>query len=206
MNKSRNAQVEGRLTPAKARKEANKKLIVDLYLQGHNMRDVARLASEKTGGAKFTASVVGRYVNQEIAKWQSEKNHMIEAHKAIELAKINHLETEYWAGWLRSQDLIRAKTSTKEKDKTTGGLKVVQVRDDQKPTPGDPRFLAGVQWCIDKRCTILGIEIPQTAIQINNNTQNNTTSTTNTTVIRRVVFKTRETTAAPQVIVEQNPE
>ena len=26
---------------------------------------------------------------------------------------------------------------------------------------GDPRFLAGVQWCIDKRCKIMGLDAPQ---------------------------------------------
>ena len=25
---------------------------------------------------------------------------------------------------------------------------------------GDPRFLAGVQWCIERRCKIIGIDAP----------------------------------------------
>lgn len=53
--------------------------------------------------------------------------------KARELAKIDRLEREYWEAWKRSRIEGQA---------------------------GDPRFLAGIQWCIERRCKIMGIDAP----------------------------------------------
>lgn len=53
--------------------------------------------------------------------------------RARELAKIDRLEREYWEAWKRSR---------------TGGQ------------AGDPRFLTGIQWCIERRCKIMGIDAP----------------------------------------------
>jgi hypothetical protein len=46
-----------------------------------------------------------------------------------------------------------------ERTQLTSGerLKAWQRQDGQI---GDPRFLAGVQWCINKRCEILGLDAP----------------------------------------------
>ena len=55
------------------------------------------------------------------------------AAKSQELAKVDRLEREYWVAWLYSCE-------------------------DAEGQAGDPRFLAGVQWCIGKRCKILGID------------------------------------------------
>ncbi|MHC4984512.1 MAG: hypothetical protein ACYTF6_15275, partial [Planctomycetota bacterium] len=33
----------------------------------------------------------------------------------------------------------------------------------RKGQAGDPRFLAGVQWCIERRCKILGLDAPTKA-------------------------------------------
>jgi hypothetical protein len=54
------------------------------------------------------------------------------ARKAEELARIDRLELEYWAAWERS--------------KADGA--------------GDPRFLAGVERCIEQRAKILGLHAP----------------------------------------------
>lgn len=54
--------------------------------------------------------------------------------KAEQLAKIDKLEREYWEAWVKSQN--------EQKD------------------PGDPRFLDGVQWCVEQRCKVLGLNSP----------------------------------------------
>lgn len=159
------------------------------------MEEVARLAEEATGGHRFTPVVVSKYVNEAIEKWRVQKDAMMENHKAIELQKINRLETEYWNAWEVSRQIMKSKSTIKNKDSEGGKLKVATVRDDEKPSAGDAQFLRGIQWCIDKRCLILGIEVPQLQPPAGPVTTNN-----NITYIRRVVFKTRETTSAPQVI------
>lgn len=56
--------------------------------------------------------------------------------KANELGKLDHLEREHWNAWILSWE-----------HPPEGG--------------GDPRFLAGVQKCIERRCKILGFDAPQ---------------------------------------------
>src|SRR5262249_24223213 len=66
-------------------------------------------------------------------------------------------EREYWAAWEASKK-EREITTTEQ---LTGGdgdrLKAV-VRKEQQT--GDPRYLAGVQSCIEQRCKLLGLNAP----------------------------------------------
>lgn len=88
--------------------------------------------------------------------------------KARELARIDYLELVNWEAWERSRE--DAETQVRK----TKGL--AQIIDDgkshvirQQPVEsattikgqaGDPRFLAGIQWCIERRCKILGVDAP----------------------------------------------
>lgn len=198
-NRNREKEIKPRITPARARVESWKSLIVDLYLQGNTMQRVGELAKEQTGHS-FGSKTVSKWVNEAILQWQEHKSQFIENHRAIELAKINKLEITYWDAWVRSCEIAKSKSTTKKKSEEGERLAVAQVKEDEKPTNGDPQFLRGIQWCVDTRCKILGIDTPQVAVQVNNN------NTNSTTIVRRVVFKTRETTAAPQVITQLNAE
>lgn len=75
-------------------------------------------------------------------------------HKARELAKTNELERTYWAAWEQSQE-VRTTSTT---GKTVGGATHGQIRKENRE--GNPAFLAGVQWCIDRRCKLLGLDAP----------------------------------------------
>jgi hypothetical protein len=88
--------------------------------------------------------------------------------KARELAKIDKLEREYYAGWRRScedEETTRQATKgkvVKRKDEE-GELvseRPAEVTRTRKGQAGDPRFLAGVERCIERRCKILGIDAP----------------------------------------------
>lgn len=186
-------------SPAKARKLSEKSLIVGLYLQGNSMARVVELAEEKTGGHRFSVNTVHKYVKEATEEWKASKQDMVDNHKAIELEKINRLESTYWDAWARSCEIQIKKTKIKKKGGDGERLALSQTRDDEKQTIGDPRFLAGIQWCTEMRCKILGIEVPQTALQMN--TVNNNTQVNNTTVInRKVIFLKRETTIQAQTI------
>ena len=74
----------------------------------------------------------------------------VNAFKARELAKVDNLEREYWDAWARSQEEAETRTVTKD---SKGGSTV----DRYEGQVGDSRFLSGVQWCINKRCEILGL-------------------------------------------------
>ena len=76
--------------------------------------------------------------------------------KARELAQIDKLEDEAYQAWERSKQVKKTETS----EKIVGGklgdsLRAAVVKEDQY---GDPRFLAIVDKCIERRTKILGLE------------------------------------------------
>jgi len=149
--------------PGKRRSTAqltrDRRKIADLYLQGWIQADIAA----ELGISQQT-------ISNDIAALQSDwlASALIDFNeaKAGELAKIDRLEREYWQAWERScQD---AETLTQ---KTHGAIQKRETEDGQfvaerpaevtktaKGQAGDPRFLQGVQWCIERRCKILGVD------------------------------------------------
>jgi hypothetical protein len=197
-NRKDAVKTRNRITPVKARKLNEKALIVSLYLQGNSMARVRELAEEQTGGRRFGRDIIRKYITEATEEWKASKAEMLENHKAIELEKINRLEATYGDAWARSCEVQTTKTKIKKKGDGER-MALAQIRDDEKPAIGDPRFLTGIQWCTEMRCKILGIEVPQTALQMNSVTNN--TQVNNTTVInRKVVFLKRETTIQAQTV------
>jgi len=140
----------------------DRKKIGELYLKGTLQADIAAKLS-------IDQSTVSRDIKALFAEWRKSALVDINEAKARELAKIDALELTYWAAWERSCE--DAETTVK---KTKGSVKRYQDDDGQfiverpaevdqtsKGQTGDSRFLQGVQWCIDKRCKILGIDAPQ---------------------------------------------
>lgn len=135
--------------PGKRRSTAqlarDRRKIADLYLQGWIQADIAA----ELGISQPT-------VSNDIAALQSDwlASALIDFNeaKAAELAKIDRLEREYWQAWSRSCE--NAESVTQEG--TADG--VDKVKKTSKGQAGDPRFLQGVQWCIERRCKILGVD------------------------------------------------
>lgn len=106
--------------------------VAGLYLKGYNYKQI--LAEiEKVFGRRLSVKTIYSYINALVKEWREERIDKIDDLKTIELNRINKLEQTYWESW----------EATKEVD----GI-------------GDARFLGGVQWCIQKRCKLLGIEAP----------------------------------------------
>ena len=92
-----------------------------------------------------------------LKEWQAKRVEYCEQAVQIELGKIARLELEYWNAWVRSCE-VAEKTSTKlvrdgDGDRTEAGT----VKEWQG---GDPRFLEGVRWCIDRRLQLFGKDAP----------------------------------------------
>jgi hypothetical protein len=89
--------------------------------------------------------------------------------KAKELAKVDRLEREYWAAWERSCEDAEASTlktkgmvqKRQDEDGRFVAEQPAEVAKTSKGQAGDPRFLAGIQWCIERRCKILGLDAPE---------------------------------------------
>lgn len=98
------------------------------------------------------------------AQWRHDAVTNIDIAKARELRKIDRLELMYLEAWERSRG-DRTKRRQKAKgDKTSDGKLAVTQREDTSEVEGrdgDPRFLEGMRWCVEKRCQILGLDAPE---------------------------------------------
>lgn len=130
----------------------DRRRISDLYLQGWIQAAIA----EVVGVDQTTVSRDLKALQEE---WQAASIRNIDAAKAQELAKVDRLEREYWDAWERSKKNAETETTERIEDDKAGTARLkAQVR--KEGQVGDPRFLNGVQWCIERRCKILGIDAP----------------------------------------------
>lgn len=143
--------------PGRRRKSSelarDRRKIADLYLKGRIQADIA----QEIGVSQQTISNDLKALHRE---WLDSALVDFNEAKAQELAKIDRLEREYWQAWERSCE--DAETVTEKARASRGAEKPdsVEKTKQAKGQAGDPRFLAGIQWCIERRCKILGIDAP----------------------------------------------
>lgn len=134
--------------------------IETLSLRGHSAREIAEILSQSES-RDYTLS--RQQVQYDIDKldeiWQAEAIAEIDKAKRRVLAEIKDLQHEYWSAWKRSQEDAESEiTKMQGTDPAKPGkLEKQQKREGQS---GNPAFLRGVEWCINKRCEILGINAP----------------------------------------------
>lgn len=134
-----------------SQKIRDRRRIADLYLQGETQIDIA----EKVGISQGTVSRDIKFLQD---FWLKSSLIDFDEAKSKELAKVDRLEREYWDAWERSCEDAESTTEKEiELDDRTIRKEATQTA---KGQAGDPRFLAGVQWCIEKRCKILGLDAP----------------------------------------------
>jgi hypothetical protein len=129
---------------------ARRQQVGAMYLAGKYQADIARLVG-----------VTQQQISHDLAAlrklWLASSVRDFNTAKAEELAKVDRVEHEYWVGWERSlQDHVQNLAEIKTGDKP--GRKRSRRREGQA---GDPRFLDGVLKCVERRCTILGLDAPK---------------------------------------------
>ncbi len=123
--------------------------IAALYLRGKTQVEIA-------AELRISQATVSRDLAAIREEWVKESVQAIDQRKAIELAKIDALELEYWDAWERSQIATKQEVSEVFGTGVGAGNKAkIQKRTTEQT--GDPRFLSGVMQCIEKRCQIFGI-------------------------------------------------
>ena len=85
----------------------------------------------------------------ELAKW-----------KAQEIIRINEIEREAWESWEKSKSDKETKQK-KQSDLPIGSAKKTEVSVKTESNFGDTKYLQVVQWCIDRRIKLLGLDAPQ---------------------------------------------
>jgi hypothetical protein len=132
----------------KAQRESDLVEISRLYCSGWRQVDIAdRLGLDQTQISYDLKAI--------FADWRKARDGDVTAWTNAELARINTLEVEYWEAWRRSCGEKKRTTTTAHKGKNDAQVTVVG-----EGLLGNPAFLAGVQWCIERRCKILGIDAP----------------------------------------------
>ena len=149
--------------------ERDRRDIADLYLQGWTQARITQhINDSEERDYQLSARMIGYDLKAIQTAWQASALVDIDAAKARELAKVDRLEREYWDAWERScEDAETSAQTTRGKVTKYEGANGVFVYErpadltkTQHKRDGDPRFLAGVQWCIERRCKILGIDAP----------------------------------------------
>jgi len=121
-----------------------------MLLQGRGIGEIA----EELG---VTRGTVNNDIRRLYDEWKAEISKSVDELRARELARIDQLEREYWAAWERS---IEAEVKSVEVREDAGGGKST-TRKVKKWAIGKIEFLHGIQWCIEKRVEILGLNAPQ---------------------------------------------
>ena len=135
--------------PKRTKFEREKDLLAisSLYLQGITQAEIGQRIGVSQQQISYDLKVLRK-------RWLQSSIVNIDEAKARELARVDHLEREYWEAWEKSKNPVKTIASKKVDGQQTE--KTIQG----ETGTGDPRYLSGVQWCINKRCEVLGLDAP----------------------------------------------
>ena len=134
--------------------------VAALYLKGYGQQYIADEVSKDYDEFSLTRQQIGYDIKKLIERWRRSQLVDVDDAKTSELEKINHLERTYWDAWERSCEDAETKRLEGILTPGTDGGKTTKQVVTRKGQAGDPRFLTGVQWCIERRCKIIGIDAP----------------------------------------------
>ena len=145
----------GKRTPRE--RERDLAITEKLWVHGSTLKDISRQVCD---GQRYTLTTmtISNDVAEILNRWRKTLEKDIGELKAAELARLNRLENAAWIAWERSRE-----DAVKHIEGTRTGGKDGDLTTDQtirEPQCGDPRYLERVQWCINKRCQILGLDAP----------------------------------------------
>lgn len=138
-----------------AQREADLVVVARLYLERHPVVKIVEWLNDNR-----PYRVRPGQVQSDLTKirtiWLTECARLVNERKAEELAKLDLIEAEAWQAWHNSKrdskrTFARQQKASGQKDGTTVQGALTEIRD------GDPRFLAMVFQCVDKRLQILGV-------------------------------------------------
>ena len=125
---------------SETQKAQHREIIARRYLRGELQSQIAA----DLGISQQTVSADLKKIQHD---WLESSLRDFDELKAQELAKIDVLEATYWQAWKASKgDRTRRRQII---DVNTTRPKEIVV--DSEDSAGDPRYLEGVQWCIEQR-------------------------------------------------------
>jgi len=140
----------------KAQREYDLMFIAEQYRLGTPQHRIVELLAQDRD---YTVSqpTVSNDLKELRKRWRDRASDSMEAFIAEELSKIDALEVTYREAWIRSLE-EKETTTTGRETRTAGGVQKATVKREQ--LLGDPRFLEGIQWCINRRLKLRGADEP----------------------------------------------
>jgi DNA-binding CsgD family transcriptional regulator len=134
---------------------AHREQIAARYLRGEYQVEIAAALGISQQQVSYDLKAIR-------AAWLASAVRDFDALKAQELAKIDAVEREYWLAWERSKkDKEISVQEGGEVDPQTRKPRIKKVVMRKEGQAGNPAFLAGVLTCIERRCSILGLDAPK---------------------------------------------
>jgi hypothetical protein len=131
-----------------AQRRAHLARVARLLLKQRSRKEIAAIVGVAPSQVTYDAKQLERL-------WLEDAKRDIGVVKARELARIDLLEREAWGEWERSKQSSKTVTDVGiEAGASTGTRQTVRTQ----PRLGDPRYLAIVEWCIDLRLRLYGID------------------------------------------------
>ena len=141
---------------SKEKRDADRRRVAALYLQGRYQVDIAAELG-------IDQSTVSRDLKAIRKEWRASSVRDFDEARAQELAKIDELEREAWAAWERSKAETRTVTRRRRQvpagDGTAGELSEQSLKTEQRH--GDISYWNAVLKCVERRCALLGLDEPQ---------------------------------------------
>ena len=140
-----------------AQRERDRAYLAERYLRGVTQAEIAVHLGLSRQQITYDVKLLQ-------ARWRQSSLHDFDAARGQELAKIDELERTYWVAWEHSLQ-ERQTTTTKRVDVGVPGEQggsaraEAQLRKEQRD--GNPAYLEGVRWCIERRCRLLGLDAPE---------------------------------------------
>jgi arginine repressor len=148
-----------KITPKKLEMSGRRERVAELYLRQKTQMEIA-------AELDVDQATVSRDLKELQRIWRESAVMALDEVKARELAKIDALEREYWDAWELSKS-AKENTLTEKVDDGDGTRFKAQVS--KTAQTGDARYLSGVQWCIERRCKLLGLDAAQKVDAITRN-------------------------------------
>lgn len=127
-----------------------------MYRAGMKQSEIA--AAITINKKPISQITVSRFIKELIRDWYHEGVFNVNEAKLDELHTINALELTYRDAWFRSIGTKKETIDTDREGVAEGGaVRTSETKTKKWRDVGDPRYLSGVQWCIEQRCKILGL-------------------------------------------------
>lgn len=135
-----------------------------LYLRGMTQMEIAgELAKNRT--YTLDRSTIARDIKAVQEDWLRRSVQSMDTRKARELELLDQIEREAWLAWERSKAAKTRRKATTRDNLAAGGegeatrVQAIGERWEEEQT-GDPRYLAIMLDCSEKRCAITGVKAP----------------------------------------------